>query len=206
MLQAGLLIDPLEAELHRWLGRIYADNERLDEARAALQRSLELAPDNPNGYSTMADVEYEADNLPAALDWMRQASLVDRQDHELAAQIARDLYHLRLPEEGDYWLARAQALAPGSALTRSLEVERAAAVDDPQQVIALASALIADQVEDRQGAFGETMYFYVDTMLKAGRAREAYRFPGQRAPGNCPLRSNRRGPAGADHAMGFHRH
>jgi TolB-like protein len=176
ILQAGLLIDPLEPELHRWLGRIYADNHRIDEARAALQRSLELAPDNPNGYSTMADVEFAADNMIAALDWMRRASQVDRQDHELPARIARDLYQLRLPEEGDYWLARAQALAPGSALTRSIEVQRAAAMDDPQQLIALASALIADQIEDRRGAFGETMQLYADAMLREGRAREAFDF------------------------------
>jgi len=59
----------------------------------------------------MAALEVAADNLPAALDWERQASQVDRQDHELAAAIAREMYHLRLPEEGDYWLARVQALA-----------------------------------------------------------------------------------------------
>ena len=176
VLQAGLMIDPLEAELHRWLGRIYADNGRLEEARAALQRSLELAPDNPNGYSTMTEVEKAADNLPAALDWMRQASLIDRQDHELAANIAWDLYRLRLTEEGDYWLARVQALAPGSGVARSLEVERAAARDDMQQVIALASAMIADQVEDRQGAFGETMFHYIEKMLRNGQAQEAYDF------------------------------
>jgi TolB-like protein len=176
VLQAGLMIDPLQAELYRWLGRIYANNHQLDEARAALQRGLELAPENPNIYGTMADVEYESDNLTAALDWMRRASLVDRQDHEIAAQIARDLYRLRLPEEGDYWLARTQVLAPGSGLTRSLEVERAAARDDPQQVIALASSLIADQVEDRQNAFSGSMFLYIDTMLQAGRARDAYDF------------------------------
>ena len=176
VLQAGLMIDPLEAELHRWLGRIYADNGRLEEAHAALQRSLELAPDNPNGYATMTELEKAADNLPAALDWMRQASLIDRQDHELAANIAWDLYRLRLTEEGDYWLARVQALAPGSGVARSLEVERAVARDDMQQVIALASAMIADQVENRQNAFGETMLHYIDTMLRNGRAQEAYDF------------------------------
>jgi len=176
VLQAGLMIDPLEAELHRWLGRIYNDSGQLDEARASLQRSLELAPDNPNGYGTMTEVEKEADNLPAALDWMRRASLVDRQDHELAAHIARDLYRLRLTEEGDYWLARVQALAPDSGVARNLEVERAAARDDTQQVIALASAMIADQVDNRQGAFGETVFIYIDVMLEAGRAREAYDF------------------------------
>ena len=36
--------------------------------------------------------------------------------------------------------------------------------------------MIADQVDDRQGAFGETMYTYIDVMLETGRAREAYDF------------------------------
>jgi TolB-like protein len=176
VLQAGLMIDPLEAELHRWLGRIYTQDRRLDEARASLQRSLELAPENPNVYSTMAELEAGADDFPAGLDWMRRATLVDPQDHELPANIARQLYRLRLSEEGDFWLARVRALAPASGLTRSIEVERAVALGDTEQVIALASAIIADQVEDRQGAFGETMYSYIDTMLQAGRAREAYDF------------------------------
>ena len=176
VLQAGLMIDPLEAELHRWLGRIYIDRRRLEEARASLQRSMELAPNNPNGYSTMTELEEAVDNLPAALDWMRRASLIDRQDHELAANIAQDLYRLRLPEEGDYWLARVQALAPDSGIARSLEVERAAARDDTQQVIALASAVIADQIDNRQNAFGRAILLYTDTMLQAGRAQEAYDF------------------------------
>ena len=176
LLQAGLLIDPMAAELHRFLGRVYIDHQRLDEARASVQRSLELAPGNPNIYGAMAALEVAADNLPAALDWERQASQVDRQDHELAAAIAKDMYHLRLPEEGDYWLARVQALAPDSVLARSLEVVRASARDDSQQVIALASALIADQIEDRQGAFGKTVFLYIDAMLRVDRAREAYDF------------------------------
>jgi TolB-like protein/Tfp pilus assembly protein PilF len=176
VLQAGLLTDPLAAELHRWQGRIYADSGRLEEARAALMRALELAPDNPNVYGTMAELELAEDNLPAVLDWTRQASQVDRQDHELAFQIARDFYQLELEEEGDYWLARVQALAPGSALDRSLQVERAAARGDSGQVIAIASAMIRDQVEERQGAFGAALYLYADAMLAEGRAREAHDF------------------------------
>jgi tetratricopeptide (TPR) repeat protein len=176
LLQAGLMIDPLDAELHRVLGEIYTRAERLDEARAALNRSLELAPDNPNSYYTFSALEKEVDNLPAALDWLRQASLVDRQDHEMAAMIAIDLYRLRLPEEGDYWLARVQALAPSSGLARSLQVERAAAREEPEEVIELASAVIADQVEPRHGAFGRSLYHYSETMMREGKSREAYDF------------------------------
>ena len=176
VLQAGLLIDPLESELHRWLGRIHIDNEDLDKARASLERSMELAPDNPNSYGTLTELELQADNLPSALDWMRQASEVDRQDHELVANIARTLYRLELPEEGDFWLSRVQALAPSSGIARSLEVERAVAREETDQVIALASAVIADQVDDRLAAFGSSLFNYSDAMLREGRAREAYDF------------------------------
>jgi TolB-like protein len=176
LLLAGLMIDPLEAELHRELGNVYLAVDDLDNARDSLRRALELAPDNPNTYLAMSGLEKEFDNLPAALDWMREASLVDREDHEIAAMIARDLYRLGLPEEGDYWLARVQALAPASGVARSLEVDRAAAREDSQQVIALASAVIADQVEDRQSAYSDSLFRYVDTMTKEGKASEAYDF------------------------------
>lgn len=176
MLLDGLAIDPLDAELHRSLGLIYVQEKRLDEARATLQRSQELAPDNPNTYGALASLAVQGDNLPVALDWMRQACEVDPKDHELPAQIARELYHLDLPEEGDYWLARVRALAPDSGLARSLEVERAVARGEPQQAIALAAAAIAGQFEDRQGAYSESAYHYVDTMLKLDRAREGYEF------------------------------
>jgi hypothetical protein len=141
-----------------------------------LLRSLDLAPDNPNSYGTIAQLERRADNLPAAFDWQRRASEVDPQDHELVTQIAKTLYRLQLPEEGDYWAARAQALAPRSGLVRSLEVERAAARDDMQELITVASSLIGEQIENRQGAFDDTMYLYADAMLRSGRAQEAYEF------------------------------
>jgi TolB-like protein/Tfp pilus assembly protein PilF len=176
LLQAGLLLDPLEAELHQHLGLVYADSGRLDQARASLQRTIELAPDNPNNYVAMSGLEKEYDNLPAALDWVRRASLVDRADHELAAMLAQDLYHLGLPEEGDYWLSRVQVLAPGSGLARSIEVDRAVAREDEEQVIALASAAIADQVEGRQNAYADCLFHYIDTMMQHGRAKEAYDF------------------------------
>jgi len=174
VLQAGLLADPLEPELNRTLGQVYMAEDRLDEARAALERSLELAPGNPNGYSTLARLEKSADNLPASMDWMRQAIQVDPQDHELAAQLARDFYNLRLPEVGDYWLARVQALAPGSGIARSLEVERSRAREETELAIELAVAAIEDQIEDRQSAFGSVVFNYADLMLEQGRAREAY--------------------------------
>jgi TolB-like protein len=176
VLQAGIMIDPLDAELHRRLGIIYDDSGRPDEARVELLRSLELSPGNPNNYSELARLEKNAGNLPGYLDWMRQASEVDPQDHELAFHIARDLYLLKLPEEGDQWNARVQALAPGSAIARSLEVRRALAHGAGDEALQLASAAIEDQVEDRQFAFGDIAITYSDLMLRQNKAQEGYEF------------------------------
>jgi TolB-like protein/cytochrome c-type biogenesis protein CcmH/NrfG len=176
ILQEGLLIDPLQPELHRWLGRVYIDTHDLEQARAALERSLELAPDNPNSYGSMSDLERELDNLPGALEWTRRAVEVDPQDHEYVSNIAADLFLLRLPEAGAYWLDRLQALVPDSGLARLLEVDRAAALGETDQVIARSAAMIGDQVDTRHGAFGLALIYYTDAMLKTGQAREGYDF------------------------------
>ena len=176
VLQAGLLVDPLQAELHRSLGELYVRDRRLDEARAAFQRALELSPESPNVYGSMARLELAADRLAAALDWARRASEVDPQDHEIAFQIAWRLYRLRLPEEAEPWLARVQALAPGSSLARLLQVEEALARDETGRAIELAAAMIADQVDLRHGAFDIALVNYIDAMQREGRSREGYDF------------------------------
>jgi len=125
VIQAGLLVDPLAADLYSALGNVYSDQNQLDLAREALQRSQQLAPENPNNYGDLARLEREADNLPAALNWQRRAAEVDPQDHEIAGEIAEQFYQLDLPEEGDRWFARVRALAPGSPWQHKLEIRRA---------------------------------------------------------------------------------
>ena len=174
VLQAGLMIDPLADDLHNQLGTTYVEMKRFDEARAALMRSLELAPGNPNIYADLSDVEMELNNLSAGLDWMRQATAVDPQDHELASHIAKALYSLELPEEGERWYARVQALAPGSDVARSMEVYRALARKETERAIELASAAISDRIGMRHNAFADVALNYAMLMLEADRAPEAY--------------------------------
>ncbi len=174
VIQAGLLVDPLAADLYSTLGYVYLDQDQLDQASEALQRAQQLAPENPNNYSWLADLEAEKNNLPAALNWRLKATEVDPQDHEIASEIARTLYQLELPEEGDRWFARVQALVPDSPMQHRLEIERAVARKEYDQAIALSEKVIRAQVEDRRDAFTTPLFTYCRLMLDSGRAKQAY--------------------------------
>jgi TolB-like protein len=176
VIQAGLLVDPLAAELYSNLGNIYRDQGQLDQAREALQRAQQLAPENPNYYSDLANLEKESDNLLAALNWHRKATEVDPQDHELANTIAVDLYALELPEEGDRWFARVKALVPNSPAYHNLEIERAVARKEFDQAIALAEKVIIAQLPERRGSFANPLFTYGSLMLDSGKAKQAYDF------------------------------
>ena len=101
---------------------------------------------------------------------------VDPQDHELAAVLAQDLYALKLPEEGDRWFARVNALVPGSGIARMVDLNRAMARDDSVYALRMAQSMITDQVDVRRGAFNQALFTYVDLMFQANRAKEAYDF------------------------------
>jgi TolB-like protein/Flp pilus assembly protein TadD len=176
VIQAGLLVDPLAAELYSMLGKIYIEESQLDLAREAVERAQQLAPENPNYYSDLADLEKDSNNLLAALNWKRRATEVDPQDHELANEIAVDLYALELPEEGDRWLARVKALVPDSPTQLNLEIERAMARREFDSAIALAEKAITAQMPDRRSSFANPLFTYTSLMLDNGRAREAYDF------------------------------
>jgi TolB-like protein len=176
LLEAGLLIDPLSSDLYLQQARIYRDERRLDEAREAAEKARQLSPGNPNTYGQLGYIAADSNDLPASLLWFRQAMEVDPQDHEFAANIATTFYQLNLPEEGDRWYARVKALAPGSAVARLLELDRAVARHEQEQILALAKSMIIDQVDMRHGAFVVANVEYADLMLEAGRAREGYEF------------------------------
>jgi TolB-like protein/Flp pilus assembly protein TadD len=176
VLEAGLMIDPLDADLHRSLGGIYLDIDRNEDALHAYQKAQQLAPDNPNVYSSLARIEEENNNLVAALQWRRKATEVDPQDHELAANVAHALYKLELPEEGDRWYARVIALAPGSPVAKHAEIHRLLSRQELQNTVELCRSMISEQIENRNGAFGEAVFTYMWLMMKSGKAREAYDF------------------------------
>ena len=174
--QAGLLIDPLDANLHNTLGKILRRMKRYDESMASLQRALALQPDDPNIYFAISDLKADLGDLNSMLEWRRKAVAVDPQDHELAAELAQDFFNLGLLEEGNHWAAKSIALAPQSAVGRKVRMQQAYARGDTEQALSLAQGMIKDQVSIRQGSFFAALDVYQELMTKSGREREAYDF------------------------------
>ncbi len=176
VLEAGLLVDPLAANLHDGLGKTFTRMGLYDKAMASLQRALALQPDNPNIYSDIADLKAELGDLNGWFEWWRKAAEVDPQDHELAAELAQGFYDLGLLEEGNHWAAKSIALAPQSAVGRRVRMQQAYARGDLDQALLLAQSMIKDQVSIRQGSFPAALAVYREIMSKSGREREAYDF------------------------------
>jgi TolB-like protein/Tfp pilus assembly protein PilF len=176
MLSAGLLIDPLSAELHNSRGQIFLLEERFEEAEADFLRAIELAPEHPSGYGRMAGLMRERNDLQGDLEWSHRLLEVDPDDHEPVFGIAWTLYGLDLPEEAERYYVRVQSMVPGSDAARNLELARSEARGDVDQVIRLAAAMIEDQVTTRRGIFWSSMFYYTKHMMEQGRAQEAYDF------------------------------
>ncbi len=193
VIRAGLMLDPLSADLYSNQAQTYIEMERFEEAERAIQRALELAPDNPNHYGDMSELAQKTGHLTLALDWQRKAIEKDPQDHELVAQLARTLFLLGLTEEGARWASRCYALAPQTAVCRKLQLDESRAQNDSARLLELARAMLKDDVELRRWAFFDAIRSFADVMMEQGRAREAFDFlvslfPGmvdhQTPPGN----------------------
>ena len=176
VIQAGLLVDPLDANLHDTLGKTLTRMKRYDEAMVSLQRALALQPDDPNIYFDISDLKAELGDLNGTLEWRRKAVEADPQDHELAAELAQDFYNLGLLEEGNHWAAKSIALAPQSAVGRRVRLQQAYATGDMEHALSLAQSMIEDQVSVRQGSFFTALDMYGELMSRRGRQREAYDF------------------------------
>ncbi len=176
VLDAGLLVDPLAADLHNTKGKAFTRMDRLDDAMEALQRSLALQPEDPNVYFDIGDLKAELGDLNSKIEWRRKATEVDPRDHELAAELAQDFFQLGLLEDGNHWAAKSIALAPSSAVGRRVALQQAYAQKDMDQALALAQEMIKDQISLRQGTFPTAVAIYTELMSKNGRQQEGYEY------------------------------
>jgi TolB-like protein/cytochrome c-type biogenesis protein CcmH/NrfG len=176
IIDSGLMVDPLSADLYAQQGNVFNQMERYESARDAFLKAVELDPLNPNHYSRMAFVSGELGDITAAFQWRLKNIEADPQDHESIGHMARDFYEWGLPEEGDRWMNAVRVLAPNSDILQRLQVERALSRGDTDELIAVAQKMIAAPASMRQNAFPTALFSYRQQMSKAGRSREAYDF------------------------------
>jgi adenylate cyclase len=174
VLQAGLLVDPLDPLLHSALGETYRAMERYDEAMESLQRALALQPDDANHYFDIADLKADLGDLNSTFEWRRKAIDVDPRDHEMIAEMAQMFYQLGLLEEGNRWATKSIALAPTSAVGRKIATQQAYYQQNYEQALVLAQNMIKDEVSVRHGSHFTALAIYTELMSKSGRHQEAF--------------------------------
>jgi tetratricopeptide (TPR) repeat protein len=175
--------DPFNAQIHYELGNLYSGLNRWSDASAAIRRSLELEPAQPNAWVNLARVSRQAGDGLEYLQLFLKALEVDPVDHELPGMIAGFLYDLELVEEGDDFRNRVMAIAPTSEIAYRLELQRAMAVGDLDASVASARRAIESDVPDRRFAFTGAAQHLLRVAAADGTVEEETKYLEEHAPG-----------------------
>ena len=179
----ALKLDPFNARIHFEVGSLYLQLDQLADARASLQKSLDLEPLQPNAYLRLGEV---ALNLGDGVDYLQQslkAMEVDSSDHEIPGLIAAFLYQLGLIEEADDFRDRVNAIAPTSAVAYRINLLRAISSGDVDASVAAARKTIENDIEDRQFAYGGAVQFLLRTAARNGTVEAEIFYLEEYAPG-----------------------
>jgi len=179
----ALELDPYNARIHYEAGLIYLDLERLGDARASLQTSLDIEPLQPNAYIHLGLI---ALNSGDGVDYLQQslkAMEVDSRDHEIPGYIAAFLYPLGLIEEADDFRDRVMAIAPTSPIAYRIELIRAIRLGDTDASVRAARNAIENDVEDRQFAYGGAVQHLLRMAAQNGTVEAESLYLQQQAPG-----------------------
>ena len=183
LLQGALSLDKFNPSLHYELGLAYMRLRRWDEAKAALERSLELEPKQPNAYTYLGAVAVqEGDGLTMVKQFMN-AIAVDPEDHELPGILSLFLYQLGLVDIADDFRNRVLTLAPTSTVAYQIELARARAIGDLEGSIEAARRAVEDDIEDRRFAFGGAVQHLIRTAVRTGRIEEELAWLEEQQPG-----------------------
>lgn len=183
ILTDALQRDPFNPAVHYELGTANVRLERWEEARAALEKSLEIEPAQPNAHVYLAAVSLQSGDGVGYASQLVQSLSIDPRDHELPGVLAAFLYQLGLVEIGDDFRARVQVLAPTSEVAYRIEMLRAMAVGDKEASIASARRAIQDDIPERRFSYGGAVRHLLRTAASDGNVGEVSMWIEERAPG-----------------------
>jgi TolB-like protein/Tfp pilus assembly protein PilF len=175
--------DPYNARIHYEIGSMYLELDQLEDARAALNKSLEIEPMQPNGYLRLARAAMQSGDGVDFLQQHLKAMGVDPRDHEIPGQIAAFLYQMGLIDEGDDFRNRVIAIAPTSPVAYRIELLRSINIGDEEASIASAKRAFEDDVSNRQFAYGGAVLYLLRVAAQRGTVAEESAYLDQHAPG-----------------------
>ena len=183
ILKGALAQDKYNPSLHYELGTAYIRLHRWDEAKTALERSLELEPNQPNAYTYLGAIAEHTGDYVTMVKNQLNAISVDPEDHELPGLLALFLYRYGLVEIADDFRNRVLTLAPTSTVAYQIELARAKAIGDVDGSIEAARRAIEDNIEDRRFAFGGAVQHLVRTAVRTDTIEEEMAWIEEQQPG-----------------------
>ncbi|WP_405232185.1 winged helix-turn-helix domain-containing protein [Lentisalinibacter salinarum] len=113
VIERGLEIDPLSLSLHQMKTKYPRNSSTREEAVAHASKMIEIAPDSPQGYAAMADIQsYAYGRLDEAIPWLKKAASRDRENSTLLSEIGNLYCALGDAEMAMAYLEHARQLAP----------------------------------------------------------------------------------------------
>ena len=182
--------EPYNPRVHYELGSLYLLLDRPADARAALQRSLELESRQPNAHVRLAAVNSQLGDGVATVKHLLRAFEIDPRDHELPAGIALFLYGLGLVEEGDDFRNLVRAVAPTSEVAYLLELRRAISMGDTSATVAAAQRIIEEDAENRKGTYAEAVGQLMKIAAANGTIDETTDYLEEHAPGIFDIKAD----------------
>jgi len=183
VLQAALEADEFNPRLHFELGMLYSQVGRLDDAREATARSLELEPRQPSAYVLLSRLARLDGDAVEVVRQLLNALTEDPRDNELPGEIAAFLYNLGLFEAGDDFRNMVIASAPDGEYAHLLDILRAVRSGDLDIAEAAARRAIEDDIEMRRGGFAVAVRFLMRHAVASGAAETTIAFLENEAPG-----------------------
>ncbi len=175
--------DPLNPRIWFEVGNLYLSLQDMDEARTALNRSLELEPSQPNAHAKLATVAMQMGDGVEYVRQMLEAMRDDPRDTELPAHIAAFLYRIDLTEQAEDFHSLVDSAAPTSDFAYALDILRGIALEDTDATAAAARRAIEADVGMRGNAFGLAVEQLLLTARQSGRLEEALAWLDDAAPG-----------------------
>jgi TolB-like protein/Tfp pilus assembly protein PilF len=183
VLQEALSLDPFNPRILYELGSLYAAQRDWENARAAVEKSLQIEPEQPNAYATLAIISLQNGDGLEYLRKFLQAIKADPKDHELPGRVAVFLYNLDLVDEGDDFRDRVLAIAPTSEMAYQVNLARAIATGDREAGVASARRAIEDDVPNRNFAFGGAVQYLLRDAIRRDETAEVLDYLEEAAPG-----------------------